>query len=165
MIISSKMKTLMKQYDLEMADVGFAYLLANGFAPQEACQLMYNPIGRSLASTATMMMKKKPGIDVLMNHLKEDYERAFKRSEALTGKESPKPKGTKKKSNLDKETVLEELNIQYGKAKDGKEKADIMMKIADILQVKREEDKAEDKRLVYYLPLRCDICPWKNKVK
>lgn len=170
MILSKKMKDLMAQYDLCMEDVGFAYMMANGFSPQEACQIIYHPIGKSLATTATMTMKKKPGIEVLMNNIKEDYERAIKRSEALLGGVSETNKATakvrkKKAGSLDKETVLEELNIQYQKAKDGKEKADIMMKIADILQVKREEDKAEDKRLVYYLPLRCEICPYKNKNK
>ena len=69
----------------------------------------------------------------------------------------------KSKASFDKDRIIEELHVQYERAKDGKEKAEIMMKIADIMQVKKEEAKEEDKRLTYYLPLRCEICPWKNK--
>jgi hypothetical protein len=48
---------------------------------------------------------------------------------------------------------------------DGKEKADILNRIADLQQMKKEELKKEDERVHFYLPLQvCKDCPNKNKL-
>ena len=160
-ILSSKMKQLMRSYELELEDVLFAQLVADGYSQQEAAQAIYHPMGMSLTPFSRKLMERKSGIKLLIDNIKDDMERANKRVDEIIASTNPKSK--KKKAVFDKDRIIEELHIQYSRAKEGKEKADIMTKIADIMQVKKEEAKEEEKRLVYYLPLRCEICPWKNK--
>lgn len=40
----------------------------------------------------------------------------------------------------------------------GKEKAEVLMKIADLQQMKKEEVKEEDERVHFYVPLTCHKC-------
>lgn len=163
-ILSSKMKQLMRSYELELEDVLFAQLVADGYSQQEAAQAIYHPMGMSLTTFSRKLMEKKAGIKLLIDNIKDDMERAAKRVDEMLATVGSKGKGKgKRKAPLTKDRIIEELFVQYGRAKDGKEKAEIMMKIADVMQVKKEEAKEEEKRLTYYLPLRCEICPWKNK--
>jgi hypothetical protein len=163
-IISAKAKQLMRTYELDLEDVMFAQLVANGYGEQEAAQVIYQPLKMSLATFARKKMEQKSGIKLLIDNIKADEERAQRRIDELLATVDSKGKGKgKSKASFDKDRIIEELHVQYERAKDGKEKAEIMMKIADIMQVKKEEAKEEDKRLTYYLPLRCEICPWKNK--
>lgn len=163
-ILSSKMKQLMRSYELELEDVLFAQLVADGYSQQEAAQAIYHPMGMSLTTFSRKLMEKKAGIKLLIDNLIADKERALRRVDEMLATIDPKKKGRgKNKATFDKDRIIEELHLQYERAKEGKERAEIMMKIADIMQVKKEEAKEEEKRLTYYLPLRCEICPWKNK--
>lgn len=57
----------------------------------------------------------------------------------------------------DKEDVLKELLRLAARAK-GKEKSDILCKYADLMQMKKDEVKEEDKTVHTYLPLKCYDC-------
>lgn len=64
----------------------------------------------------------------------------------------------------DKDFIIAEL-IKAASDLDGKEKADILTRIADLQQMKKEEMKKEDERIHFYLPLSvCKDCPNKNKL-
>ena len=83
---------------------------------------------------------------------------------------------TEKVSDMEKEDLKELVNLY--KDKDfiiaelvktqtslvGKEKADILTRIADLQKMKQEE-KREDDRVHYYLPLEvCDDCPFQENL-
>lgn len=64
----------------------------------------------------------------------------------------------------DKDFIIAEL-IRAAADLDGKEKADVLNRIADLQQMKKEELKKEDERVHFYLPLSvCKDCPNKNKL-
>jgi hypothetical protein len=64
----------------------------------------------------------------------------------------------------DKDFIIAEL-IRAAADLDGKEKADVLNRIADLQQMKKEEQKKEDERVHFYLPLSvCKDCPNKNKL-
>jgi hypothetical protein len=64
----------------------------------------------------------------------------------------------------DKDFIIAEL-IRAAADLDGKEKADVLNRIADLQQMKKEEIKKEDERVHFYLPLSvCKDCPNKNKL-
>ena len=64
----------------------------------------------------------------------------------------------------DKDFIIAEL-VKASSDLDGKEKADILTRIADLQQMKKEEQKKEDERVHFYLPLQvCENCPNKNKL-
>lgn len=64
----------------------------------------------------------------------------------------------------DKDFIIAEL-IRVSADLEGREKADVLNKIADLQQMKKEEMKKEDERVHFYLPLQvCENCPNKNKL-
>ena len=64
----------------------------------------------------------------------------------------------------DKDFIIAEL-IRAAADLDGKEKADVLNRIADLQQMKKEELKKEDERVHFYLPLSvCKDCPNKNRL-
>lgn len=64
-----------------------------------------------------------------------------------------------------KDEIATQLRRQIEQLPDGsKEKADVLMKYADLFAYKKEEKKAEDEDVIrVWIPLTCDICPYKNK--
>lgn len=64
-----------------------------------------------------------------------------------------------------KDDIVRELNVLASASKDPKQKTEILLKLADLQQMKKEKSVDEEPRLTYYLPLRCEICPWKAKVE
>lgn len=64
----------------------------------------------------------------------------------------------------DKDYIIAEL-VKTQASLSGKEKADILNRIADLQQMKKNEEKKEDERVHFYLPLEvCDDCPNKGKL-
>lgn len=144
----------MRVYGMEPADVLFAFLIANGFSPAECCNVIYRPLSNNLKGAADRVLRDKPSISRMANELIAAAE------PALTKKERKK-----KLAQVDKETITAELYQQVNFAKPGKEKSDILIQIANLYQLKRTEEKEKDKRVTYYLPLRCEVCPYKANQK
>ena len=64
----------------------------------------------------------------------------------------------------DKDYIIAEL-VKTQAGLSGKEKADILNRIADLQQMKKEENKIDEDRVHFYLPLPvCDNCPNKGKL-
>lgn len=61
-----------------------------------------------------------------------------------------------------KDGMIEALSAQVRDTQDPKQKADILMKIADLQRMKQDENTEKEKLVHYYLPLRCEACPWKR---
>lgn len=53
----------------------------------------------------------------------------------------------------DRDTLLRELNQLASSTNDTKVRADILCRIADIMQMKKQEEKPEEQQVKYYLPL------------
>ena len=82
------------------------------------------------------------------------------------------PKGKKKKKNTDNEDENNCENIVQYRDKDsvltgleqtlpylkGKDRADVLMKIADLQQMKKDENTEEEETVHYYLPMQCYRC-------
>ena len=64
------------------------------------------------------------------------------------------------KNFRDKDDIVAELNVLATSVTDPKHKAEILMKIADLQQMKKEETvKSEEDTIHFYLPLKCNQCP------
>ena len=106
----------------------------------------------------------KPGINKLIRSF-EDNRAAF-----LPDNDSPKSK--KKKKNTETEEEEKAGNVVQYRDKDavlsgleqtlpylrGKDRADVLMKIADLQQMKKDENTEEEETVHYYLPLQCYRC-------
>lgn len=57
-----------------------------------------------------------------------------------------------------KDETLEELNQLATETNDAKLKAELLMKIADLQNWKKEQQTEESEQIKYYLPLKCSQC-------
>lgn len=57
-----------------------------------------------------------------------------------------------------KDKTLEELNFLASQTPDAKLKAELLMKIADLQNWKKEQQTEESEQIKYYLPLKCSQC-------
>lgn len=64
-----------------------------------------------------------------------------------------------------KDETLEELNFLASQTTDAKLKAELLMKIADLQNWKKEQQTEENNQVKYYLPLKCSQCKLYNTAK
>ena len=62
-------------------------------------------------------------------------------------------------ANLDKQQMVNELNLLINKTSDTKLKSELILKLADLSGVRKEQTETEDNRINYYLPITCNVCP------
>lgn len=60
--------------------------------------------------------------------------------------------------NRDKESVVKELNELASLTNDPKLKAEMLMKLADLEGMKKQDNTDEESRISYYMPLKCSKC-------
>lgn len=166
MIYSKRIAELQRIYSLTPEDVFFCMLVASGATRQEAYAAIFRPatIGSgTIASKANTLQKSKPGILQLIEAIQ------FQRTGATATKSNSPKEDTARiteASKMDrklmetfrtKDGILQNL-IQTLPALTGKDKAAVLMQIADLQRMKQEENKEEADQVVYYHPLSCYRC-------
>lgn len=70
-----------------------------------------------------------------------------------------KPDDPNKPKNRDKDDIVAELNTLANATRDPKQKTEILMKLADLQQMKKDKtQEEEDTTIHYYLPISCYNC-------
>lgn len=101
--------------------------------------------------------------DPVKAYLKERRAAIYTRTEKVTEMEKDAVKELVD-SYRDKDFIIAEL-IKTQQGLSGKEKADIINRIADLQQMKKEENKSEEERVHFYLPLPvCNDCKFKGNL-
>lgn len=148
---------LMKRYNLTKSEVMLAHLVADNIPLGDAFDAVY----RSTASDKDLACRRylagRPNIEVLVNALRDG-------SADRKAADEIRPK----LDNIDlrtKDGVLTALEKELENADETKQRTDIITKIADLQRMKNEEDRANRQLIHYYIPLRCEECPFKEKVE
>lgn len=159
MVYSKRVTDLQQIYQLNPDDVFFCMLVASGASRGEAYATIFRPRSTKIETAqrgAAQLAKDKPGINKLIRSF-EDNRAAF-----LPDNDSTKSKKKKKNTEAvvqyrDKDAVLSglEQTLPYLR---GKDRADVLMKIADLQQMKKDENTEEEETVHYYLPLQCYRC-------
>lgn len=156
MVYSKRVTDLQQIYQLTPDDVFFCMLVASGASRGEAYATIFRPRSTKIETAqrgAAQLAKDKPGINKLIRSF-EDNRAAF-----LPDNDSPKKKSTETEvvQYRDKDAVLSglEQTLPYLR---GKDRADVLMKIADLQQMKKDENTEEEETVHYYLPLQCYRC-------
>lgn len=144
--------------------VAFAHLVALcNFSEQDAAAIAF-PACLTLSATAVNnfcinLHKQAPGIRTLIEELAvqeckkmEEYAKEKEKERRKKEMEVCK-KGNNYKQYTTKEGIIAELAALVDVAK-GKEKAEILCKIADLKQMKKEQDEKICKTVHFYLPAR-----------
>lgn len=144
--------------------VAFAHLVALcNFSEQDAAAIAF-PSCLTLSSIAVNnfcinLHKQAPGISVLVEELKEQErkkmdEYAKEKEKRNEGKEEGKRiKLNNYKQYENKQGIIEAL-ASLVEGLEGKERADVLMKIADLKQFRKEQDEKTCKTVHFYLPAR-----------
>jgi len=148
---------LMKQFNCESNDVYFAMLMAMGLSATEAYIAIFRPLTSGSATLANKHLRENPQINSLITYLKT--EKTTAENNVLTEDVSMLVESYK-----DKDFIIAEL-IKSLNGLTGKDRADVLNRIADLQQMKKEEIKNEEERVHFYLPLPiCKDCPNKNNL-
>lgn len=154
---------LSRRYNIREEDVCFAILAARGIDMGIAFKVVYNTSAKDYDKAAKRLLSGNPQIEMLIKAEKE-----LRNGQLPIGyiKES-KMERESRSAMLDKSVdlrsksgVLDALEEAYRSADNAKMQADILSKIADLQKMKNEEDQEQKKLVNYYLPLRCEVCPY-----
>ena len=132
-----------------------ADLMAIGYTENEAYNIAYSE-NASLAKAQNIQIRDNIVHAVGFTDLLSD------RRKAIKGVDTPLSDGSP--SQMTKDDVARQLKAQIDLLPDGsKEKADVLMKYADLFAMKKEEKKGEEEEIIrIWMPLTCDICPYKK---
>ncbi|MCR4773026.1 MAG: hypothetical protein K5854_01535 [Prevotella sp.] len=70
---------------------------------------------------------------------------------------------TERVDYTDKNVMIEELAKQAQLCHEPDKKAKILMSIADLQQMKKDDNVEEEERVHFHLPMKCGMCPLKQK--
>lgn len=122
-----------------------ADLILSGYSEAEAFDIAYS-------EKSTIAIKQK--VAIRQRELSSDgYKRVYDDHRA-----------TLKSVNLnvelrDKETVAKDLNTLINTTSDPKLKAELLMKLADLQQMKKDASVVDEEPVQFFLPISCERCP------
>jgi len=168
-----------KEYNLTERDVIFCHLIASGADRAEAYFCIYEHGTKSSIKTYTAAQTKcndffklHPGAQILIqriknkkNILKADAMAEIKSAQQAEELEEEEKMNEEGKKFTDKFYIIKNLSL-VAKSLTGKDKADVLMKIADLQRMKNEETKEKEEQRRFYLPYvsRCRGCKLANIV-
>lgn len=168
MKISTNFKRICNLAKVEAQDKIFADLLAIGYPEADAFNIAHPEYEMVNDTTIVKMIKEKQyekKFSEYYEKMKARYKRAgyMARKEDLNGKDlNDKDVDKLLEKYKDKDSLIKTLAIQAETCKDPKRKADIVLKIADLQNMKKEDVKEERKYLMFYMPLTCNNCNLKQ---
>lgn len=168
MKIGKRTQELMRIYSLTNEEVAFAQLVAAGRTMLEAYCIAYHDTlvtsPDSPQRAAHHLTQTRPNIATLTRALQAftTDSQAAKDKGKKAHTQAAKDKGKASKVNITtKEGQLEELRSIYNELASPKDRQDALKQIADLQQLKHEQSNEEERRIHYYLPMKCALCPYK----
>lgn len=137
------LETQMVKYNLSAKDVFLAYLIAAGMPGGDAFVALYDVGITGKDRACESYMASKPTLGSLVSQLCKGGGRSAAAKFDLRSKDG----------------VIDAMQTEYETATDPKQRTDILNKIADLQQLKKDEDKEREKLVHYYIALRCEQCP------
>lgn len=161
MELSARLKKEAEKRGMPAETLLMADLMAIGYTENEAYNIAY---------TSNAILSKKQNVSIRENITSTpDYEALVRERQTIIGERLGVPSATTSGSTeqLSKDEVASQLRRQIELLPDGsKEKADVLMKYADLFSYKKEEPKNEEEDVIrVWVPLTCDICPYKKNDK
>lgn len=154
---TTNLNRVLRKFKLSVKEKAFADLLIMGWDPMDAYTTveLYNPL-HTLETNYFEQEKLRTENSSFVAYYND-------RIKQLNN--TNKPKTSDPDDNLDytnKYRDKDEIISALAKEADsviGKERIDALNKIADLQRMKQEENKTEEERVMFYLPLTCYNCP------
>lgn len=157
MIFSQRINKEAEKYAIPAQTLVLADLMAIGYTANEAYNIAYAE-NASLSKQQNISIRDNITATVDFQMLLKDRTERIKSA-------TPSTAPIEVKELYTKEEIASKLRTQIEQLPDGsKEKADVLMKYADLFAMKKEEKRAEEEDIIrVWIPLTCDICPFKKK--
>ena len=147
---SKSLVGIMTKYGLAIEDICLAVLIASGIPDIDALRVVYKVQAASDTKASAYYNKL----------LSERPQLAKYIADLNKGKVSSAD-GSDKRDLRTKSGMLDALEEAARETDDAKQRADIYIKMADLQRMKNDEDTEKESYVHYYLPLRCDQCPYR----
>lgn len=169
---SKNTQRILRDYKLLPTELCFCTLYLSGFSVVDSYLLAFQPMSNNLAS-ATGQAKKignKPNVKQYITDkrgatIKEGYQQPeYLPMENIADGNNGEEEILREENrlgvaNLDKQQMVNELNLLINKTSDTKLKSELILKLADLTGVKKEQMESDDNKIYYYLPITCNVCP------
>lgn len=148
----------------------FADLMAIGYKDVDAFNIAH-PEYMALSEAAILKMCKEKQVEKKFSAYFEKQKARYKRAVKTEQKEREDFEAlsdgalSQVEKYKDKDFLIKALAVQAELCRDPKKKAEILMKIADLQNMKKEEVKEDHKYLTFYMPLTCNNCEIKALVE
>lgn len=164
MKLSTALRRTCNLCKVEPQDKIFADLLAIGYNEADAFNISH-PEYEAVSDTTILKMAKEKQYDKKFSAYYEKMKARYKRANYMARKEDLADKDLSDSEvdkllakYTDKNSLIKMLAIQAESCKDPKIRANILLKIAELQNMKKEEVKEEHKYLTFYMPLTCNNC-------
>ena len=168
---SKNTQRILKDYKLLPTELCFCTMYLSGLSVADAYLLAFQPMSNSIGAAIGQAKKvaNKPNIkqyitDNRSNIVKEGYKELEPLPVANIDNGNNSVDEILKEdsigvANLDKQQMINELNLLINKTSDTKLKSELILKLADLSGVRKEQTETDDNRIYYYLPVTCNVCP------
>ena len=142
---SPRLKKEASRLGCEPNHIILADLILSGYTEAEAYDIAYS---EDIAKSAKQIIADRE------RELKSDgYKRAYEE------KRNARKAITESSDLRNKETVARELNALISQTADPKLKAELLMKLADLQQMKKDATSIDEDPVQFFLSLSCEKCP------
>lgn len=154
MELSARLKREAQKYNVPAQTLVMADLMGIGYTENEAYSIAYSE-NASLSKQQNIGIREN--IVNAMNFKQLLGDRNVNRFTMEQGE-------GEQKMQYSKDEIASMLRTQIERLPDGsKEKADVLMKYADLFAYKKEEKKGDEEDIIrIWMPATCDICPYKK---
>lgn len=155
MELSARLKKEAQRYNVPAQTLVMADLMVVGYTANEAYNIAYSE-NAALSKQQNISIRDNITFAVGFSDMLSERKRMLRGMETSTAADTSQ--------QMTKDEVAAQLKAQIDLLPDGsKEKADVLMKYADLFAMKKEEKKADEEDIIrVWMPLTCDICPYKK---
>lgn len=157
---SKSTQRILKQYNLTPQELTFCLVYLAKYNLTDSYLLAFQPMSNKITNimTKAKRLSEQPNIKsfiaerngVVTPEQTEDAEKQMDLSENEIDEVGSIP---------DKSQMIKSLTILIQKTTDTKLKSELIMKLADLSGMRKEQMETDDNRIYYYLPVTCNICP------
>lgn len=163
---SKKTTDAQRRYNLPPETVFYSCLVAAGFTKEESYFAIFKPSDGDITTKIKQLQKAQPSHMELIKALEAeritpDKLKQLQKLEKQKEKEKQRETETGRDEDINKfseKSYIIEQMAREAKILTGREKVDVLNKIADLQRMKQEENKEEEEKVFYYLPLSCYNC-------
>ena len=156
---SKSTQRILKQYNLTPQELTFCLVYLAKYNLTDSYLLAFQPMSNKITNimTKAKRLSEQPNIKSFI----------AERNGVVTPEQTEEVEQTELSENEidevgsipDKSQMIKSLTILIQKTTDTKLKSELIMKLADLSGMRKEQIETDDNKIYYYLPITCSICP------